>query len=105
MLAVHTEGKRSDLVFECRVGHTFTVEELLVAKEERLHDRLWTAYTALVELVALLTDLAAHDRSEDSHRRYGDRRERARAQSETLRRLIDDNRPVALPENGDGPAS
>ena len=105
MLAVHTEGKRSDLVFECRVGHTFTVEELLVAKEERLHDRLWTAYTALVELVALLTDLAAHDRSEGSHRRYGDRRGRARAQSETLRRLIDDNRPVALPENGDGPAS
>src|SRR5437867_9317672 len=38
VLAVHTQGKRSDLVFECRVGHTFTVQELLVAKEERYED-------------------------------------------------------------------
>ena len=105
MLAVHTEGTRSDLVFECRVGHTFTVQELLVAKEERLHDRLWTSYTALAELVALLTDLAAHDRSDDCARRYGDRRARARAQGEGLRRLIDDNRPLALPDDGDGLAS
>ena len=42
MLAVHVEGKRSTLVFECRFGHTFMLEELLAAKEERLDERLWT---------------------------------------------------------------
>ena len=96
-----TEGKRSDLVFECRVGHTYSVEELLIAKEERLQCRLWTAYTALTELVALLDDLAARESSDDGRRRYGARREGARLQAGRLRRLIEDNAPLTLPSEGD----
>jgi two-component system chemotaxis response regulator CheB len=102
-LSVEPQGKRADLVFECRVGHTYSVAELLVAKEERLQARLWTAYTALVELTAILSDLAAREASEDSRRRYGERREVARAQATRLRRLIEDNAPLTLPAEG-GPA-
>jgi two-component system, chemotaxis family, protein-glutamate methylesterase/glutaminase len=100
-LSVEPEGKRGDLVFECRVGHTYSVEELLVAKEERLHARLWTAYTALTELAALLDDLAARAATDDSRRRYAERSEVARAQAAGLRRLIEDNRPVTLPAEGE----
>jgi two-component system chemotaxis response regulator CheB len=102
-LGVETEGKRADLVFECRVGHRYSVEDLLVAKEERLHARLWTAYTALTELVALVEDLAAREPSEDSRRRYAERGEVARTQASRLRRLIEDNRPLTLPSEG-GPS-
>jgi hypothetical protein len=38
-LSVQPEGKRSDLVFECRVGHTYSVDDLLIAKEERIRAR------------------------------------------------------------------
>jgi hypothetical protein len=64
-LSVESEGKRADLVFRCRIGHTYSLTELLVAKEERLHAQLWTAYTALMELQALLHDLAVREASED----------------------------------------
>ena len=100
-LSVEPEGKRADLVFECRVGHTYSVGELLVAKEERLHARLWTAYTSLVELVALLVDVAAREASEDGRRRCAERSEVARAQAARLRRLIEDNSPLTLPAEGD----
>jgi two-component system, chemotaxis family, protein-glutamate methylesterase/glutaminase len=99
-LSVQPEGKRSDLIFECRVGHTYSVEELLVAKEERLHARLWTAYTALQELVTLVDDLASRE-TQDALRRYRERSEVAKAQAARLRRLIEDNAPVRLPADGE----
>ena len=99
-LSVEAEVKRADLVFECRVGHTYSVEELLVAKEERLHTRLWTAYTALTELAALLDDLGARVATDDGGRRYRERSEVARSQAARLRRLIEDNTPVTLPADG-----
>src|SRR5215475_10139674 len=80
-LTVQAEGKRPDLVFECRVGHTYSVAELLVAKEERLHARLWTAFTALTEMVALLRDLAEREADNESRRRYAERGEVARTQA------------------------
>ena len=100
-LSVEPEGKRADLVFECRVGHTYSVTELLVAKEERLHERLWIAYTAMMELVALLDDLAARDTDGDDRRRYRERNEVAREQAARLRRLIEDNTPLRLPADGE----
>jgi hypothetical protein len=100
-LTVQPEGKRSDLVFECRVGHTYSVDELLVAKEERLHTRLWIAYTALIELTALLDDLSARGLDDDGRRRYAARSESARTQAARLRRLIEDNSPVTLPADGE----
>ena len=99
-LTVHAEGKRPDLVFECRVGHTYSVPELLVAKEERLHARLWTAYTALTEMAALLDDLAEREADDESRRRYAERADVARTQAGRLRQLIEGNTPVALPAEG-----
>ena len=100
-LSVEPEGKRADLVFKCRVGHTYSVTELLVAKEERLHARLWTAYTAMMELEALLHDLAAREANDGGRQRYAQRGEVARRQAGRLRRLIEDDTPVTLPADGE----
>jgi hypothetical protein len=101
VLSVRLEGRRADLFFECRVGHTFTETEVLLGKEERLDGWLWAAYTALEEIVALTTDLAARESTPaDTRRRYATRRESARATVERLRRVIDENEPIALPESG-----
>lgn len=100
-LSVQPEGKRSDLVFECRVGHTYSVKELLIAKEERLHARLWTAYTALREFAALLEDLTGRELYDERRRSYNDRSDALREQASRLRRLIEDNSPVRLPAEGE----
>jgi hypothetical protein len=100
VLAVRIEGRDATLVFECRIGHTLDVPELLAAKEERLEDLLWSANTLLHELVALLQDLAAHGtehgESADSIRAYGERATRARANSGALRGVISACRPIDL---------
>jgi hypothetical protein len=87
-------------VFECRIGHSFDVPELLAAKEERLEDHLWAASTVLQELVELLLDLAEHgtrhDESADSVQTFRVRATRARGNALALRRLIEDVCPVDL---------
>jgi hypothetical protein len=50
VLAARVEGRDHSLAFECRVGHTDDVSELLQAKEEVLEERLWSAATGLREL-------------------------------------------------------
>jgi len=103
MLSVRPEGKRWTLVFECRVGHTFMLEELLAAKEERIDALLWTSYTAVVELTALLGDICDHEASTEVVQQYRERQERARVHAERIRRIIDGNGPVVLPEGTRGP--
>ena len=74
------------LEFRCRIGHLFTDEELLTAKEDRLEAHLWGTVTVLEELVALLDDLGRHT----------DRRTRALSMVTVLRHLIQGDRPVTL---------
>ena len=103
MLSVRPEGKRWTLVFECRVGHTFMLEELLAAKEQRIDALLWTGYTAIVELAALLGDVCDHDTSAEVVQQYRQRQERARLHAERVRRIIEENGPVVLPQGTEGP--
>jgi len=103
MLEVRAEGKRWTLVFECRVGHTYMLEELLAAKEERVDERLWTTYTALVELATLLGDVCEHETSKKSIIRFRQRQERASADAERLRHIIEADGPVVLPHGTEGP--
>jgi hypothetical protein len=113
VLMVQTEGRDATLVFECRIGHTLDVPELLAAKEERLEDHMWAANTLLHELVALLEDLAAsgpdHGELAASIRAYRERAARARVNAASLRGVITACRPVDLAaadpgRNGDGDA-
>jgi hypothetical protein len=100
VLQVETEGRDATLVFECRIGHTYDVPELLAAKEDRLEEHLWAANTLLEELVQLLTDLAqhgdAHGEPAGAARAFRERASRARSSAVVLRTVIRDTRPVDL---------
>jgi hypothetical protein len=100
VVQVETEGRDATLVFECRIGHSFDVPELLAAKEERLEEHLWAANTLLEELAALLADLAQHG---DDHGEpaaavlaFRERAIRARSTAVGLRAVIRDSHPVDL---------
>jgi two-component system chemotaxis response regulator CheB len=54
-LTVKAEG-RGHLVFECRIGHVYTLGELLAVKERCVEEMHWNAVEALEELAALLED-------------------------------------------------
>jgi hypothetical protein len=98
VLGVRTEGRES-LMFECRVGHTYDVAELLAAKEEVLEERLWTAITSLEELITLLGELAARASQEDNPavaETYRRREEVARVHVRAVRDVVKGNRPVDL---------
>src|SRR5215813_4733907 len=81
--ALHVGGT---LHFRCRIGHAYSEDELLAAKEERVESHLWAAVTAFEELAALLADL---DRAPD-------RRARALRAVQALRQIIDQDRPIVL---------
>jgi hypothetical protein len=96
VLGVRAEGREDSLVFECRVGHTYDVAELLAAKEEMLERRLWVATTALDELIALLGDLVRRETEPAAASTYRRRESEARAHLGALRSVLEANRPVDL---------
>ena len=100
VLKVETQGRDATLVFECRIGHTFDVPELLAAKEERLEEHLWAANTLLEELAELLTDLTQlgdGDRQDaGAVRAFRERAGRAKGNAAAVRRVIRESRPVDL---------
>jgi hypothetical protein len=100
VLMVRTEGRDATLIFECRIGHTLDVPEVLAAKEERLEEHLWAAHTVLQELIELLQDLvvrgADHGQAPAAIRAYMERATRARTNSAALREVITACLPVNL---------
>jgi two-component system, chemotaxis family, protein-glutamate methylesterase/glutaminase len=98
VLAVRDEGKQGYLAFSCRVGHVFSGETLIAAKEEQVEDALWCLVELYEEVVILHEEL--HDRA---RRRgltavaggYRRRAERARAAVSALRALNEEDTPAS----------
>lgn len=99
VLRVYREGAGAPkLKFVCRVGHVFSVDELIAGKERLNEERLWAALLAAEELAAVLDELDRAGSAGASARReaYAERCARLRAQGRTLRELIERNEPVNL---------
>lgn len=58
VLNARVEGRQGRLVYRCRVGHTYSLGELLAGKEEQLEARLWSALATQEELIELLEGAA-----------------------------------------------
>lgn len=101
-LSVRAEGASGYLYFRCRIGHVFALDSLVAAKEDGVERCLWVAVTALEELLALGRDLQrpegafdpAHDPAD-----LADRLTRLQADAETVRRVVERNRALALRVN------
>ena len=74
------------ITFVCRIGHVYTLPELIAAKERGAEAKLWAAVCALDELHALLRDTGLHP----------DRAERVLAEIALLRRLIEETIPAPV---------
>jgi hypothetical protein len=95
---VRAEGE-GHLHFTCRVGHAFSVTEVIGALEELFENTLWAGVRAAEEIHALLGDLtefrlrAPRAPPEATYER---RLRLAMAQAAALRRLIEDNVPITF---------
>lgn len=101
-ISVRAQG-RGLLLFECRVGHLYTTEEMLIGKEAHIEYLMWAAIYAYEEMAAFLRTLAA--RSEpvtvaDSERER--RIEQTAANVRALREIIEHDRRLMLAEPVDG---
>lgn len=99
MLEVEEHG--SHLRFICRIGHVYSLEELIQAKEHQLEHHLWSPVTTLEELAALLDDAIAGSKSVGAPAAYEERAARARRQARAIRKIIQENEPTKLQRDGD----
>jgi two-component system chemotaxis response regulator CheB len=63
VLAVRKAGELGLVSFRCRVGHAFTAETLLPAKEDQVEEALWTAIELYGEVAMLHRWLAKRARA------------------------------------------
>jgi hypothetical protein len=82
-LTVSAEG-RQFVHFACRVGHVYSVKDVLAAKEEQLENRVWSAVVACEEVAGLLEVFQGGPEGP-----FAERIRQARDDAETLRRLLD----------------
>ena len=97
-LEVVREG-RGNLRFICRIGHTQSVDELIVGKEDKIENDMWAAVRALEELVRLLQDLEAYAGRHGRAQVGGPHNERIAQAAEhagRIRMILEDKRPVDL---------
>jgi hypothetical protein len=98
VLQVEMPGRKGHLDFRCRVGHVHALPDLLLAKEQAVEDRLWGGLVAVEELIALLRDLEA--RAEEGwpggEERCRERQAALEKYADTLRRVVEDDRPLSL---------
>jgi two-component system chemotaxis response regulator CheB len=97
-LTVRTEGGEGYLHFECRIGHAYSLRDLLAAKEERIEERLWAAVVAFEEVAALLGELESQRGVPESP--YAARSRGAVAHARALRAIIDEDVPIELVQVG-----
>jgi hypothetical protein len=103
VLTVAVEGARGYLHFKCRIGHTFSTNELIAAKERGIEDHLWSAVITLEELMQILRDLERHGIRPERETSFTDRIQRGSAQASDLRRMLEETEAIDLrPESGPG---
>src|SRR2546428_11400398 len=77
VLNVSAHGQRGTLHFRCRVGHAYAVDDVIVGKEKKLEEYLWSTVATIAELVALLHELIAMGKTGSQTEAYAERAARA----------------------------
>jgi two-component system chemotaxis response regulator CheB len=97
-VSVRALGKTRALSFRCRIGHAYSLGELLAAKEYRLEERLWMAVRSLEELGELLEEIDVRGLGSDavSEWQLRSRAQAVRSNAGVLRWMLSRERPVVL---------
>jgi two-component system chemotaxis response regulator CheB len=97
VLGMREIGERGLLWFRCLIGHGFSTESLVQAKEEQMEGALWTAIELLHEVAMLHGELALRARKTRSHdqaRAYQQRAAVALKHEAELRRITTQDGPA-----------
>jgi two-component system chemotaxis response regulator CheB len=111
VINVRAEGE-GYLTFTCRVGHAFSLREIVGALEQLFEDTVWAAIRAAEEIDALLGDVVVFRRhvvDATPAATYEERRARAREQAAALRQVMERSEPITFQDEADkengGPAA
>ena len=105
VLAVKVLGPRRTLEFRCRVGHTYSLSEVLESQEEDREDRAWGAVAVAEEIAALLRDLVREGRiREETASPFVARQHTAQRLADAFRTALANDEPLRLPGTGEPPA-
>ena len=77
--------------FQCRIGHSYSPDSLVVRHSQKVEEALWSAVVALEERADLLNRVGqrlSRGSSSRIQRRYEEGAEAARSTAKTLRRLV-----------------
>jgi len=97
VLEVEALGPRDHLQFICRIGHTYSLTELLAMKENDLEQRVWSAVLAAEEMAALMGDLLRDGRVESvTTAEVEARQQSARQLGERIRSALRQDRPLRV---------
>jgi two-component system chemotaxis response regulator CheB len=105
VLYVSSVGSSGWLSFRCRVGHAFSADTLVAAKEEQLEDSLWSTIETLEELIQLYRALEVREQLKpDSPQRsvLTQRLTLAERHLRVLRDLIDSEGPSPMKASLEG---
>jgi len=100
------QSDSSRLVFQCRVGHTYALDELLIGKEQHIERAMWAAVYAYEELAGILRTICWRDGRDASvipDEQYRERTSRADELAGALRALIQRDDAIKLKSPPDGP--
>jgi two-component system chemotaxis response regulator CheB len=103
VLRVREEGKGGYLRLTCRVGHTFSSESFLEAKENAVEAALWSAIDHLLEVVSVEEELERRAKKSGRSPVAGEhaaRAARGRALAASLQRVLERDEPAADPSAG-----
>ena len=101
VLGVSTENDH--LRFRCRIGHVYSLRDLIEAKERRLEDLLLAPTTALDELATLLRDVIAMGKAIGPSEHFESRAARALQHAAAIRELSEENEPTRLDGEANAP--
>lgn len=96
VLTVTVEGAHRYLHFKCRIGHVFSTDELIAAKERQIEDNVWSAVTSVEELTQLLRDLERFGIQPQRGPSFAERIRRGMAQARELRRVAEESEAIDL---------
>ena len=93
---LEVSAEHGHLRFRCRIGHVYSLAELIEGKERRIEDRLLAPVTALDELATLLREIVATGRANGAPEAFEARAERALRHARMIRSIIEENEPTPL---------
>jgi hypothetical protein len=93
VVGVRVEGQ-GELRFTCRVGHAFSVNDLIGGKDQKIEEWLWSALESMKELATLLRDL--QQIGADGAANYAARIDTLERQAKLLGQILQSNDPVVL---------